>query len=88
MHYHGNNSQSSCVTMVTIVIKGQMCYRGNAGPCRWPRGRSLRCPPGNGRQGAPLSPNTGLHYPRTPAGTHTHARSGGIRLKQEIRLCV
>jgi len=55
-------------------------YHGNAGPCRWPRGRSPRCPPGSGRQGAPPSPGTGLRYPGNPAGTRTDARSGGGRL--------
>lgn len=56
-----------------------MCYHGNGGPCRWPQGRSLHCLPGNGQQGAPPSPDTGLHYPRTPVSTYTPVRSGGSR---------
>lgn len=57
-----------------------MCYHDNAGLCRRPQGRSLHCLPGSGQQGAPPSPDTGLHYPHTLAGTHTLARSGGTKL--------
>lgn len=57
-----------------------MCYHGNEGPCRWQQGRNLRCLPGNDQQGAPPSPDTGLHYPRTPASTRIHVRSGGNKL--------
>ena len=54
-------------------------HHGNAGRCRWPQGRSLRCPPGSGRQEAPPSPDTGPRYPRIPAGTRTLARSEETR---------
>ncbi len=50
-------------------------YCGNEGLCMWLWGRSHRCPPGSGQQGAPLSPNTEFHFPRTPRGIHSASHS-------------
>lgn len=79
----GYNHIQNCLASrkgCNINIFPSPSYHGNAGPCRWPQGRSLRCLPGSDLQGAPPSPDTGLHYPRIQADTHNHAGSGRTRL--------